>query len=205
MNSATIAAITAHRADGKTAAESAALLAADPRFAQIATKDDLAELLQTEQTLRLKLRRARDNDALPLELQAGCERILAAAADERGFVDLTNATYAAQFRGGLVALRDNGPLVAAELLPVHMSLTESEEAAILALGGGYLLERLTAEEITAAWAEQDAAAAALAAAIALHALRVRGADAYGAVVVAIDGGETDTSALAAVFAAALEG
>jgi hypothetical protein len=78
-------------------------------------------------------------------------------------------------------------------------LTSEERTGFLALGGGYRYARLSAEEITAAWVAQDAAASqeALAAAV---------VTAYNATKHAVDMGEVTTTADAlALFAATLEG
>ena len=171
-NAATIALLGEQRLAEATAAAAAVVLATEPRFVQVVRKDALASLLQREQTLRVKLRRARDNASLPLSLQGGCERILAAAGDENGFLDLTDFSFATQFREGLAALWDDGPLVGEGLLSADLALTEAEATAVFALGGGKLVEPLTAEEILEFWEWQDAVSAADAAATAMATVAV---------------------------------
>lgn len=152
-NTATLETLAALRAVGKTAEEAEAALAADPRFALIVQKEPFRALFATG-NIKLKLRLVRDNPAYPMELRSGCERILSIAAAEDGFADLTNLQFAAEFRGGVLAMTT---------LPEPEGLTAAEAEQVLALGGGYLVERLSAAEVTEQWAWMDAVEAAEAA------------------------------------------
>jgi hypothetical protein len=184
LNAATRTYLAQARTQGATATEAAAALAADPRFAErIYAKPALRGMFGGT-LVGVKLSRAAANAALPDELRAGVERVLMTVGWEDGYLDTTDATHAAELRAGVAGLVAVGVL------------TDAEAAAFLALGGGNLLERLTAEEIAAHWAAVDAAAH-------LATLRAAAAAGYNAVVAAIDGGETDAATLTALFGAGL--
>lgn len=180
MNPATQQRLTELRAEGATAEAAAAALADDPRFAQRITKDQLRDLFGRTNTGE-KLQDVADNPQVEQGLRYGLRRVLRTLYYENGFVDTQDAGIAAELRAGLAAL-------------VPGVLTGAEAEALLALAGGPMLEPLTAAEITAHWAAEDAAADALA-------LRQRAGRAYNAVVAAIDGGETRWAVLAATFEA----
>lgn len=184
MNAATIDFLAQARTAGDTAANVSAALAADPRFARrIYSKPDLRGMFAGS-AIGVKLTRAAASDALPDELRAGVERVIMTVAWEDGYLDTTDATHAAALRAALPALVQAGVLA------------QPEADALLALGGGYLLERLTAEEIATHWAAVELSET-------LATLRRNAAAGYNAVVAAVDGGETDTAALTALFATEL--
>lgn len=194
MNSATLARIAELR-EGHTAADVAALLAADYSTAENILVDHLSGfltgtslfgpfLLYRAGTLPAELEPFRlalsQLDYILTQLRGRVEN----GATVGGFVQTTDPTIGAQTR----QLLDT--LVAGSLL------TAGEATGFLALGGGYRYERATAEEIAAAWANQDVEDE-------LAALRFDVATAYNAAVEAIDSGERNRSTLAANFAAAL--
>jgi hypothetical protein len=198
MNAATLAAITQHRNGGLTTQESAAALAADHATATNILTDDLSGFLTGTTLFPAFL--AYTSGQLPAQLE-----LFRGAFAQLDYIltHLRGRVQNGQLIGGYV--RTTEPAIGAQTTTLLNALvgagllTSEERTGFLGLGGGYRYERLTAEEITAAWAEQDAAASqeALAAAV---------VTAYNTTKHAVDAGEVTTAAEAlALFAATLEG
>lgn len=182
MNAATTTRLAELREAGASAADAAATLAADPRFANRITADQLRDLFGRTVIGEI-LQDVADNPAVDIALRYGIRRTLRTLGYENGFIDAQDMQISAELRGAIAALE------AAQIL------TADQVGQVLALAGGPLLEPLNAAEISAHWAALDAAAEQLA-------LRQRAGRAYNAVVAAIDSGETDWAALVALFEAA---
>ena len=191
MNTATHTLLTTLRVQGKTAPEVSSLLAADFRTTTNLDRKGLAAHLLTT-GLYDRLDDARASLDLPAPLRSGISKLfftLQSGIDYLGTHDsLEVASQAEQLLGALVLL--------GVLMP-------EEKDGVLALGGGYLLERLTAEEIEASWAADDRREQTLA-------LRQQVADGYNAAMALLEqaastGQEPPATAdLLALFQSALE-
>lgn len=189
MNASTHTMIHALRAQGKSAAEVSELLATDFRTVRNLDRKLLAAYLLTAGLFE-RLDAVRVNEAVPVELRIGLNKLF--------FTLQSGIDYLGTHDSSDVA--SQGELLLSGLAQVG-TLTQEEKDAILALGGGYLLERLTAEEVRAYWEEYDAQETAAAAEAAV---RQALADGYNAAVAAVDLGERNLDALKQIWLEALE-
>lgn len=185
MNAATQTYLSTARAQGYTAAQVAMDLASDPRTAHNIDRKALAgHLLSTG--LYERLEAARQTAPVP-ELRAGLGKLFFTLTSGIDYIGTNESLLVAAEAAGLL-----GGLVARQVL------TEDEAGQVFALGGGPYYTPLTAEQITAHWAAEEAREAE-------QQLRERCAAGYNQVVEAVDAGETEPAALAALFTTALEG
>ena len=208
MNSATLTALTALR-EGRSAAEVAALLAADPYLQGKIELKTLSPYLITR-GLSARLVATQDLLAQPgyeawFELLAGLQLLAEFRAEPRNeYLSTSTAdpdaeTMAPKIDGALTALVTLRSLTENSAV----GLTQDEADAIRAIGGGYRYERLTAAEITAAWHAADRQEA-------LGVIRQRAGAAYSELaeyLLALSPEEQlpDDAALTTRFAARLEG